>query len=218
MLSIVQISSNPEYRELQRSQFEGLPEELILYVFQFVEDTDLQSLIKVSPQMRRLASDMILWKHFRLVRNADMLTSRLFGQSRPSRLSLLDKNVLKGVHAHQVLAGTYINGPGMRSMHETQNRLQKIIKQTAIRHVLRRRPERSDLENRGVLPVSKDGAISPALQPRIAELQKALQHTTLTRKLFKGNVKKALSAPSSTESLLSQDLNSPEGEAIMSRL
>jgi hypothetical protein len=158
--------------------------------------------------MKRLASDMILWKHFRLVRNADMITSRLFRESRPDRMILLRNNVLKGIQAHQVKSGDYINGPELRSLHETSKTLEKRIKQQNLTKTFKNRPERAELEIKGVLPLSMGGVISPALQPRIANLQTLLGGGRLSPRSSREELRvcKSAPAPSPASSDLELDL------------
>lgn len=93
--------------------------------YQFVDDTDLQSLSHVSRDFRRLSSDIVLWRYFHLVRSAAMINSRLFSDFRPDRVALVERNIMKGVQAHQIARGQYVNGPGQRSLFETKRKVDR---------------------------------------------------------------------------------------------
>jgi len=167
----------------QRSHLEALPDEIVLYIFEMVEDTDLQTLARVSTKCRRLSSDLILWRHFQFIRNPLLVQSRLFGRSRPGRSQLIERNILKGVSAGQIERGIYINGPNMQLQHEAQIQLNRLFRQRIVREGLRDRPPVAELRNRGVMEHEQSPNVSPTLLPRMAQLKQSMKQASLNRKL-----------------------------------
>ncbi|KAI3632486.1 hypothetical protein MIR68_009592 [Amoeboaphelidium protococcarum] len=162
------------------SDFTALSEELQLYILYFVDDVDFQELARVNRLLRRLSADIVLWKHFHLVKNAAILESRLFlaqDHSRPDRAELVERNILKGVKAHQISRGVYVNGHAQIQMIETQQKIDRQMKENVVNKALKERPERSDLEKLRVVPdgvkVSSE-SVSPLLVQRMLKLRRAM--------------------------------------------
>jgi hypothetical protein len=118
-------SSDYPPRERAQLSLMALPEELLVYVLMFVDDTDLQSLSKISPTLRRLCADTLLWRHFHLVRAPAQISSLLFRKTRPERPSLLERNIIRGVQQQQLSNGSYIYGDSQRRFFDTQEKMRR---------------------------------------------------------------------------------------------
>lgn len=129
----------------------------------------------------------MLWKHFRFVRNPQLIKSRLFTNiMRPDRLSLVGMNILKGVRPHQITSGLYVNGPGQQSLHSAQSRVAWQLREQRIGRSLKFRADPQDLQDRNVAPnimSSSQSRVSNALVSRVGSLRRALSHASLTRQL-----------------------------------
>ena len=171
--------------------FDRLPEELVLYILLHCEDTDLQSMARVSKHMRKLASDMILWKKFRLVKNSHLLTSKLFRKTRPDRTLLVQSHIMRGVNVRQIESGQYVNGPSAQLMHQNQSRVEWLLRESVIRDRLSHRPQTTDLTSKNVMPngiiMNTSGeagtSISPLIASKAVDLKHALKQAVLSRQL-----------------------------------
>jgi hypothetical protein len=160
-----------------------LSEELLLRVMQFVDDTDIQTLAKVNTLFNRLSNDVVLWRYFHLVRNSTSVNHLLSCEKRPNRTALASKNILKGVQAHQIERGHYINGPNQQQVFETQARLNRAMKETSLRRSLSRRPSNTELHERGVLPEGINPNSSSLVARGIIQLRRAMLASMLKSRL-----------------------------------
>lgn len=113
-----------------------------------------------------------------------MVNSQLFSTRRPNRLDLIRSNIIRGVNARQIRAGSYINGPVMKIMHEAQVKLERNMRQQIVVRSLTARPPLKLMEQKGLMIHSAGREpISSILQPRVVALRRALQRLALNKKL-----------------------------------
>lgn len=180
-------ASSPITGKSEKLNINQLPEEVMMFMFLHLDDTDLQTMAKVSIKMHRLATDVILWKKFRQIKNPALLSNRLLSLNRPDRYDLVQMNVLRGVHPHQITSGQYINSPTVKTLHENQAKVSWLLREQLIRNRLDKRPDSIDLEKRGVLPVGitnqVNSPVSPLIMAKAVDLKNSFKQAVLNRKL-----------------------------------
>ncbi|KAJ3074595.1 hypothetical protein HK102_005765 [Quaeritorhiza haematococci] len=140
--------------ELVEGLVEQLTDEVWLRIMEEIEDTDLQTLTRVSHFFHRLATDLIFWrKHVFMSRNLSRIEDKLFHiPQRPDREWLVARNILRGVMVRQIREGLYVNGPGIWRYYDRQVRLRHELVRNQVHRRLRRRPPLKELSERNLLP------------------------------------------------------------------
>lgn len=154
-----------------------LPPELLLRLLLFVSDYDLQQLKRTCRQLFALSTDRVLWHYIWTVQNASKLSISFSKTSRPSRMNLISRNILKSTASpnnleQQIRRGNYVNGPAaVQSFHASQA-IERIITLHSLERRLRSRPSAADLLAR-----------HPLLHTKIQKLQNAMTRDRISHQL-----------------------------------
>ncbi|CAG8464864.1 3191_t:CDS:2 [Ambispora leptoticha] len=131
---------------------EQFPEEILIKIFEFVEDTDLPSLSRTNKKFNRLIKDAIL-QHHRLKQNTYRLESLLTLAQRRTREQLVIQNILRGVSLlGQLQQGRYINHTQLIGAYEAQSLLRRNFTRNRLSRGLAQRPELRVLLERNLVP------------------------------------------------------------------
>ncbi|CAG8458783.1 9947_t:CDS:2 [Ambispora gerdemannii] len=180
---------------------ERLPEEILVKIFEFVDDTDLLSISRTNKRFKRLSKDAILYRH-RLNQNAYRLETLLTLAQRRTREQLAIQNILRGVSLlEQLRQGRYINHAQLICAYEAQSLLKRSFTRNKLSRRLAQRPELRVLLEKNLVPQEvvctlyqrRDRVIrkktktkfwlAPSLVPKMKALKIALQRDKLSKKL-----------------------------------
>ncbi|KFH64575.1 hypothetical protein MVEG_09308 [Podila verticillata NRRL 6337] len=128
-----------------------LPDEILYHLLTYVEDIDLQTLAITCKRLRGIAMDGPLRRHILLKRTPARLNSYL--STRPSRDTLANKNILRGIHVRQhIRQGQYIGGDTAVRSYNILCRLERQMVSIKISRKLRARPDWHELVERRLIP------------------------------------------------------------------
>ncbi len=153
-----------------------MPKEVVLQIFKFMNDFEIQIMLKVSLKTRRLAQDYNLWKYIYTDRNPKKLTKELGKTTRPNRIDLINQNILKSfspkVVSSTVSNGGYINDLFHYNSWKLNSDLSKKIRSQIILNFFENRPKITLLKERNILPVMKftKVKVSSNLEPIVYQI------------------------------------------------
>ncbi|KAJ3306659.1 hypothetical protein HDU76_004771 [Blyttiomyces sp. JEL0837] len=183
---------NDERKDIPQPSFAmRLSEEIWMHILMFVEDTDLQTLTKVSRLHHRLTSDTLLWRHIHHTRNASRISSRLFKTpNRPTQGDLVRFNILKGMPGllRRVERGeSFVWGIGGLRSYEAFKGVEWKVKVRILERGLVVRPNIGELSQRNLIPpeiatIPAQAQGSPLLS-RMRDLKKAMKRDSLKQQL-----------------------------------
>jgi hypothetical protein len=155
----------------------NLPDEVLIHIFLYVEDVDVQNISRVNKQLRRIATTSWLWFLLNL-ENQLRVNHKL--SKRPERIALVPANILKGANHQQLTnlmaGGAYIDVL-VHKAYNIQKQIQKHRNHRILKHMFDSRPSIQELTN---LFPTKIG-ISPNLQQSVIKLQNQLLKNRMKR-------------------------------------
>ncbi|KAJ3167279.1 hypothetical protein HDU88_002197 [Geranomyces variabilis] len=160
-----------------------LPEEIWSHTLTFVEDLDLQTLVRTSRLLRRLASDRLLWHLHLQPRSAHRIANALILPQRPSRADLITANILRTTTPIRDLDRAYINGPARVAQWMAQEDLRKFFVYRALKRALEGRVTFDELGDEGFS--QKNTVRSCSYNPVFLATQVSLEKKLTKSEIFK---------------------------------
>jgi hypothetical protein len=161
------------------------PDEINLVILSYVDDIDLQTLLKANREFRALASDPILWlehKH----NNELKIDQKL--KKRPEIVSLVHSNIIKSdnqQHLLQTIANGNYNQVFIHSQYNLNYLLQLYRNQRVLNKLFRDR--KTPIELGIFMPLGPYA--SPNLQPQALKLSKLFRKQKLSRLIKSASIR-----------------------------
>lgn len=132
----------PKSKKLMNLQ--TIPQEILFIVLLNLADVDIQVLLRVNKTFRLMAKDKVLWWKILTKRNPMFLDKRLFRQNRPSRLELIQSNIL-AIGQPTLAEGSYLNGPFTVNCYRVELLMRKNRSKQLLSNHLENRPSLEEL-------------------------------------------------------------------------
>ena len=181
---------------------QSIPQEILFIVLLNLADVDIQVLLRVNKTFRLMAKDKVLWWKILTKRNPMFLDKRLFRQNRPSRLELVQSNIL-AIGQPTLAEGSYLNGPFTVNCYRVELLMRKNRSKQMLSNHLENRPSLEELRyfmhvwnlhtnylypqlndnsEKNLLPV-QNPSVSPSLHQLVIHLNRLVRETRVKKLL-----------------------------------